>query len=55
MELRGTPAERLTQLRLLPAEELTREWLLAELKSTLEELAEVEPIADTALERQEDF
>lgn len=55
-DLTGPAAARLAQFdELSAAGPLPAEWLTRQLRAALEELAEVEPIADAEQERREDF
>ncbi|WP_164515447.1 hypothetical protein [Microbacterium sp. 10M-3C3] len=55
-DLTGPAAARLERFEALRAEgALPAEWLERQLRAALEELAEVEPIADAEQERREDF
>ncbi|WP_158865212.1 hypothetical protein [Leifsonia sp. AG29] len=55
-DLRGTPQERLAQLDRATADgSASTEWLVKQLRTALEELVQVERIADEEAERREDF
>ncbi|MGO4592810.1 hypothetical protein AB4Z18_03215 [Leifsonia sp. 2TAF2] len=55
-DLRGSAADRLTQLDEITASgEASNEWLARHLRSTLQELAEVEPVVDAEQDRREDY
>jgi len=55
-DLDGRALDRLDQLELMVARDATTpEWLLRQLRRTLEVLAEIEPVADLEWERDEDF
>ena len=51
--LNGSAAKRLDDLA--AAEDVSTEWLRAQLQTALEELAAVQPLADDEIERIEDF
>ncbi|WP_431218518.1 hypothetical protein [Leifsonia xyli] len=54
-DLRGSAAQRLSQLDAMAAGDVTNEWLTRQLRAALQQLAEVEPVADAEAERREDF
>jgi len=51
--LNGSAAKRLDDLA--AAEDVSNQWLRAQLQTALEELAAVQPLADDEVERIEDF
>jgi len=51
--LNGSAAKRLDDLA--AAEDVSTEWLRAQLQTALEELAAIQPLADEEIERIEDF
>ncbi|MFP3466361.1 hypothetical protein [Leifsonia sp. SIMBA_070] len=54
--LKGTAAERLAQLdAITESGDASPEWLTHQLRTTLQELAEVEPVADAEQDRREDY
>ncbi|MFJ6652927.1 hypothetical protein ACIQLJ_09060 [Microbacterium sp. NPDC091313] len=55
-DLTGPAAARLAQFDALSADgPLPADWLARQLRAALEELTEVEPVADAEQERREDF
>jgi hypothetical protein len=55
-DLRGSAADRLTQLDELTASgDVSKEWLTRHLRSTLQELADAEPVVDAEQDRREDY
>jgi hypothetical protein len=54
-DLHGSAQERLTQLDAAVARGASAEWLEKQLRAALEELADVEPVADAERDRREDY
>jgi uncharacterized coiled-coil protein SlyX len=55
-DLHGSAEQRLTQLDAAVGRgDATAEWLERQLRALLQELAEVEPVADAERERREDY
>ncbi|MEV8212836.1 hypothetical protein [Leifsonia sp. NPDC077715] len=54
-DLHGSAQERLTQLDAAIARGASAEWLEKQLRAALEELADVEPVADAERDRREDY
>ncbi|MGH1550844.1 hypothetical protein ACRAWB_17335 [Leifsonia poae] len=54
-DLHGSARERLTQLDAAVARGASAEWLEKQLRAALEELADVEPVADAERDRREDY
>jgi uncharacterized coiled-coil protein SlyX len=55
-DLRGSAQQRLTRLDAAVASgEATPDWLERQLRATLEELSQVEPVADAEQDRREDY
>lgn len=55
-DLRGSAQQRLTRLdAAVAAGEATPEWLERQLRNALEELTQVEPVADAEQDRREDY
>ncbi|MDR6971560.1 hypothetical protein [Leifsonia shinshuensis] len=55
--LHGSAAERLAQLDEISGgdEEVSKEWLTHQLRTTLQELAEAEPVVAAEQDRREDY
>ena len=54
-DLHGSARERLTQLDAAVARGASAEWLEKQLRAALEELADIEPVADAERDRREDY